>query len=130
MTSPSKTTGSVNRASWSSPPVRLSQYLLTPDRHGVYEIGVLSGVSFIPRYLGRAWKTTIRDRLYTHYRASHNPAIRQMRETLYCRWITTERLPANVAESFLLGVSSSLDLEKTYPWNRRMEWKAYWDQDS
>lgn len=94
-------------------PIRLACASEAPSEHGIYEIGYQEQGRFVPMYLGRAWKTTLRERLSRHSVNSHVPEIRANVPKLYCHWITSTL--AKALESHLFKTWD-------YPWNSRIEW--------
>jgi len=94
--------------------VPLSEYDRAPNDHGIYEIGVMLGVEFEPKYIGRAWHTTIRERLRSHFLGSHNPEVYRHRHEALCRWLVNS-LP-RTSEQFAWMITAP-------EWNRQPIWK-------
>lgn len=103
-----------------SAPVMLSEYSKAPNDIGIYEIGFLKNKVFEPMYVGRAVGVTLKARLATHHKNSHNKNINQNRDNLYFR---TKVFKSKKIASYVEAVTIAAF---EYPWNNRNEWKQHW----
>jgi hypothetical protein len=55
-------------------------FISAPDSYGFYEIGIVRGRKFVPKYGGRAAGTTLRQRMRKHFVCSHNHKIAKAQE--------------------------------------------------
>jgi len=113
-------------------PFRLQDWRKAPMLPGLYEIGLGSGTSFRPRYIGKAIRQTLQVRLSQHCRKSSNEEIRNRisrNDTLYfrCRAVDFEKETVSVINSiegaYLIGFSDD------YIWNKRQEWSQHWQAE-
>ena len=101
-------------------PQKLVDYSKAPKGKGIYEIGKMEGDKFIPKYIGRGMKTTLRARLSKHYRDSHNKDVKANRDSLYFR--TKEFADGKIA-AYVEAVSQAAF---EYEYNKRTEWSKHW----
>ena len=101
-------------------PIPLSVWDLAPDKPGFYELGLFRGLSFDPKYGGRASDLTLRQRLRQHWQNSHNKQVRRNRAHL---WFRCKPLPdASYARFVEAHYLAAFD----YEWNERQEWAEHW----
>lgn len=101
-------------------PKQLKHYSKAPNSSGIYELGKMENGKFIPKYIGRGMKTTLRTRLSKHYRDSHNKDIKSNKEDLYYR---TKSFESGKESAYVEAVSLAAF---EYEYNKRMEWKKHW----
>lgn len=81
--------------------IRLKDFEKAPREHGLFEIGLLRVQMFDPKYIGRAIgaEASIRSRLGELYEGQSLPQITSAnRDSLYCRWYTTDDLEGTAAD--------------------------------
>ncbi len=98
----------------------LKMFISAPDSYGFYEIGIVRGRKFVPKYGGRAAGTTLRQRMRKHFVCSHNHKIAKAKRSLYFRyWVTNNDYEARYVEALHIAAMD-------YPWNKRNEWEQHW----
>ena len=112
--------------SWAAEPRprRLSEWALAPDTNGFYELGLITGGSFEPKYCGRAAGVSLRQRLRQHFLCSHNHEVRLHASELSYRCKSFDS--ADVASYVEAVHIVALD----YEWNKRNEWTKHWALES
>ena len=101
-------------------PKPLSQWLLAPVQPGFYELGFMHGLSFEPKYGGRASGLTLKERLRQHWEHSHNAQVRRHRAQLWfrCKALPSARYARYVEAHYIAAFD--------YDWNSRQEWAEHW----
>ena len=97
----------------------LRDFMAAPDAYGFYEIGIVHGAMFVPKYGGRSAGTTLRRRLKKHFDQSHNDSIAKAEEPLYFRYYKTK----TDGEARFVEALNIVAMD--YPWNKRQEWRQH-----
>ncbi|MBI3469004.1 MAG: hypothetical protein HY000_38870 [Planctomycetes bacterium] len=100
---------------------QLCKWRLAPDEPGFYEIGLMCGAVFAPKYGGRTSRS-LRGRLSRHWQCSHNDKIREHRTEA---WFRYQVLPAAWCAKFVEGLHL-IAFQEEYVWNKRQEWKQHY----
>jgi hypothetical protein len=94
------------------------EFMEAHDAYGFYEIGIVQGTIFIPRYGGRSAGTTLRQRMKKHFDQSHNVNITKTEGSLFPIVKTGSDAEARYVEALnIVGME--------YPWNKRQEWRRH-----
>lgn len=101
-------------------PNLLSMHALAPEKIGYYELGLMEGREFIPKYAGRVMTGTFRGRFRAHFLYSKNPDIRANASKTFYRYKVFDdpKVAAFVEAVYIMAMS--------YPWNRKRELQMNW----